>query len=158
MIARVTVATATAAPITIVDPRYHALRMASVGCMLLEAGEIDVDTAFAGVVEPFLAALDADDERILFESADRIAARWERERQYAKPPQAKQSPRQAPQSTFDAALYELRTYGLARLNDDECQRRLRELSTDQFEQLIKALRRVQPPISEGLIATLEDCR
>jgi hypothetical protein len=54
------------------------------------------------------------------------------------------APQQAPQSTYDALLYELRTYGLAQLNKPNCLRRLSALSSDQLNELIAALLRLRP--------------
>jgi hypothetical protein len=51
--------------------------------------------------------------------------------------------KQARQSTFDALLWELREYGVARLARPQCQRRLAELSTDQMRALIAALMRLR---------------
>ena len=65
----------------------------------------------------------------------------------------------APQSTYDAALYELREYGISQLAKPNCQRRLAVLSPKQFEELIAALLRLQPyyqTITDELIATLQE--
>ncbi len=66
-------------------------------------------------------------------------------------------PKQAPQSTCDAALYEFRTYGIAQLKDPNCRRRLGDLSTLQVRDLIAALMRLQPKypaITDDLLLTL----
>ena len=52
-----------------------------------------------------------------------------------------------PQSTYDAVLYELRTYGLAHLANSNCQRRLADLSTFQMRELIAALIQLRPKYS-----------
>jgi hypothetical protein len=66
----------------------------------------------------------------------------------------------APQSTYDAALYELRTHGIAQLEKPNCRRRLGDLSTQQVRDLIAALIRLRPnypAITDELILKLGDC-
>jgi hypothetical protein len=66
---------------------------------------------------------------------------------------------EAPQSTYDAALYELREYGITQLAKPNCQRRLAELSPKHLEEMIAALLRLQPSyqtITDELIATLRE--
>jgi hypothetical protein len=67
--------------------------------------------------------------------------------------------RKAAASTYDAVLYELRTYGLPQLGKAACQRRLAELSSRQVKELIAALRRQKAKgyeaITDDLIAKLE---
>ena len=53
----------------------------------------------------------------------------------------------APQTTYDAALWELRTYGVAQLAKENCRRRLSDLSTKQIRELIAALMRLRPQYS-----------
>jgi hypothetical protein len=63
----------------------------------------------------------------------------------------------APQSTYWAALYELRTYGAPQLSKPDCQRRLGDLSTAQLRGLIAALIRLRPEypkITDELIEKL----
>jgi hypothetical protein len=65
----------------------------------------------------------------------------------------------APQSTYEAALYELRTHGLPQLKKASCQRRLGDLSTKRLRDLIAVLLRLQsqhPNITDELIAALGD--
>ena len=50
----------------------------------------------------------------------------------------------APRSTYDAALWELRTYGVAQLAKENCRRRLSDLSTKQIRELVAALMRLRP--------------
>lgn len=67
----------------------------------------------------------------------------------------------APQSTYDAALYELRTHGIAQLANPNCQRRFGELSSKQVGELIAALLRLQrryPAITDALLLKLDDFR
>ena len=52
-----------------------------------------------------------------------------------------------PRSTYDAALYELRTYGLQQLANSNCRHRLADLSTLQMRELIAALIRLRPQYS-----------
>ena len=64
-----------------------------------------------------------------------------------------------PQSTYDAALFELRKYGITQLANPNCQRRLAMLSAKQLEDMIVALLRLQPhyrTITNELIATLRE--
>jgi hypothetical protein len=65
----------------------------------------------------------------------------------------------APETTYEAALYELRTKGLAQLANPSCLRRLGNLSTDQVTELIAALVRLKPSyhaITDELISKLGD--
>ena len=66
---------------------------------------------------------------------------------------------EASQSTYDAALFELREYGSAQLAKPNCQRRIAMLSPKQLEDVITALLRLQPryrTITDELIATLRE--
>ena len=49
----------------------------------------------------------------------------------------------APRSTYDAVLWVLREYGIARLDDAWMRPRLREFSTTQLQELIAAMGRMQ---------------
>jgi hypothetical protein len=64
----------------------------------------------------------------------------------------------APQTTYDAVLWVLREYGVARLDDAWMRPRLREFSTTQLKELIAAMGRMQPryPITSELISTLKE--
>jgi len=65
----------------------------------------------------------------------------------------------AAQSTYDAALWELRTYGLAQLAKENCRRRLCDLSTKQLRELIAALARLRSQysmINDELLLKLGD--
>jgi hypothetical protein len=65
----------------------------------------------------------------------------------------------APQTTYDAALWELRTYGLAQLTKENCRRRLSDLSTKQLRELIAVLMRLRPQysmINDELLLKLGD--
>ena len=53
----------------------------------------------------------------------------------------------APQTTYDATLWELRTYGVAQLAKENCRRRLSDLSIKQLRELIAALMRLRPQYS-----------
>jgi hypothetical protein len=73
-----------------------------------------------------------------------------------KPPGAKR----AAQSTFDAVLYVLRTYGTARLADAWMLPRLAEFSPEQMQDLIAAMHRLRasgrwPNVTDELVAKLE---
>jgi hypothetical protein len=64
---------------------------------------------------------------------------------------------EAPEATYNAVVYELRTYGLPQLNKPNCQRRLVDLSIAQFRNLMISLqqRRGQyPNISDELLTAL----
>jgi hypothetical protein len=64
---------------------------------------------------------------------------------------------EAPKATFDAVLFELRTYGLPQLSKSNCQRRLADLSIAQLKNLMAGLqqRRSQyPNVSDELLAAL----
>jgi hypothetical protein len=59
---------------------------------------------------------------------------------------------------YQALLRELRTHGLAQLNNPNCRQRLGELSSVQLRELIAALARLQPKypaITDELIKTLQ---
>jgi hypothetical protein len=66
---------------------------------------------------------------------------------------------EAPRSTYDAALFEVRRYCITQLAKPNCQRRLAMLSPKQLEDVIAALLRLQPryqTITNELIATLRE--
>lgn len=66
----------------------------------------------------------------------------------------------AAQSTYDALVYELRTYGIAQLEKPNCRGRLGDCSTQQLRDLIAALIRLRPnypAITDELILKLGDC-
>jgi hypothetical protein len=63
----------------------------------------------------------------------------------------------APKATYDALLYELRSYGLPRLQNPTCRQRLGDMSDLQLKELIAALIRLQPNypnITDELIVVL----
>jgi hypothetical protein len=65
----------------------------------------------------------------------------------------------AAQTTYDAALWELRTYGVAQIAKDNCRRRLSDLSTKQIRELIASLMRLRPHysmINDELLLKLGD--
>lgn len=64
----------------------------------------------------------------------------------------------AAQSTYDAVLWVLRTYGVARLTDDWMLPRLAEFSTEQMRELHAALIRMRPKypaITDELLSAIE---
>jgi hypothetical protein len=67
--------------------------------------------------------------------------------------------KRAAQSTWDAVLWALRTYGVARLNDDWMRPRLAQFSPDQMQELVAAMRRLKakgwPMVTDELIELLE---
>ena len=65
----------------------------------------------------------------------------------------------AAETTYDAALWELRTCGVVQLNKENCRRRLSDLSTNQLRELIAALMRLRPHysmINDELLLKLGD--
>jgi hypothetical protein len=75
-------------------------------------------------------------------------------------PKPKTEPRQAAQSTVDALIYELRTYGVSQLAKPNGFGRLADLSTKQGRELIEVLLRLRPKypaITDKLILKLGDC-
>ena len=67
----------------------------------------------------------------------------------------------APQSTFDALHYELRSRGLAALEHPSCRRRLVELSAKQLRELMAALIRIRakfPGVTDELLLALDGIR
>jgi hypothetical protein len=66
---------------------------------------------------------------------------------------------EAPQSTVEALMYELRTNGLPQLRKENTQRRLADLSVSQLREVIEQLIRLQPKyprIDDELIETLRE--
>jgi len=65
-----------------------------------------------------------------------------------------------PQTTYDAVLWVLREYGIARLDDAWMRPRLREFSTTQLKELIAAMGRMQSryllTITNELVSTLKE--
>jgi len=66
----------------------------------------------------------------------------------------------AAQSTFDAVLWVLRSYGVKRLADDWTLPRLADFSAEQLAELIAAMRRLRatekwPAVTDELISKLE---
>ena len=65
-----------------------------------------------------------------------------------------------PQATYDAVLWVLREYGLARIDDEWMRPRLAEFSTTQLKALIAAMGRMQSryprTITSELISTLKE--
>lgn len=53
----------------------------------------------------------------------------------------------APQSTVEALVYELRTHGLAALNHPNCRRRLDDVSTAQLREVLARLIKLRPKYS-----------
>ena len=74
--------------------------------------------------------------------------------------QREPDPRQyhgAPQTTYDALLFELSRHGVSRLSELNCRRRLSDLSTAQVRELIAALLRLRskhPAITDELVEKL----
>jgi hypothetical protein len=69
----------------------------------------------------------------------------------------------APESTYEAAHYELRSYGVKALENPNCQRRLADLSAKQLDMAIAALIRMRgrsycPGIANPLFLALEGLR
>jgi hypothetical protein len=67
----------------------------------------------------------------------------------------------APQSTFNALHYELRSRGLAALEDPSCRQRLVELSDEQLRELIAGLLRTRakfPDVTDELLLSLDGIR
>ena len=65
--------------------------------------------------------------------------------------------REAPEATYNAAVYELRTYGLPQLSNPNCQRRLADLSAAQLKNLMTCLQQWRgqyPKVSDELLAML----
>jgi hypothetical protein len=94
-------------------------------------------------------------ERRLGALVERLVRQRQIETPLTKPPKAKR----VAQSTYDACLWVLRTYGVARLNDDWMRPRLAEFSPDQLQELVAAMRRLKakgwPMVTDELIEMLE---
>jgi hypothetical protein len=63
----------------------------------------------------------------------------------------------APESTFNACVYELRTHGLAQLAKPDCQRQLSDLSAAQVKAVIASLHRKRgeyPKVTDELLTAL----
>jgi hypothetical protein len=92
--------------------------------------------------------------RRLMESGVSLDAAWNELKRLAR-----ERYNEAPKATFDAAIYELRTYGLPQLSNLNCQRRLADLSIAQIKNLMASLQRWRgqyPNVSDALLATLAD--
>jgi hypothetical protein len=64
---------------------------------------------------------------------------------------------EAPKATYDAIVYELRTYGLPQLKNPSCQRRLADLSAAQVKNVMASLQQWRgryPNVCDELLATL----
>src|SRR5262249_36704771 len=92
---------------------------------------------------------------------DELVERFVRERQAAVRREAAQT-RPAAKSTYDAALWVLREYGMARLGDDWMMPRLAQFSPEQLRELVAAMRRLKAKgwrnVTDELIAKLESMR
>jgi hypothetical protein len=107
------------------DPGLVFLERAAVRLMLIKAGEMDIETAIGGLVEPFEQLVGP----LLCDCAREMLARWERDyppvenkRPSARPP--------TPQATIDAIMLCVRERGLKALNDPANQQRLRHCDAD----------------------------
>ena len=92
--------------------------------------------------------------RRLMEPGVSLDAAWNELRRLAR-----ERYNEAPKATYDAAAYELRTYGLPQLSNWNCQRRLADLSIAQIKNLMASLQRCRgqyPNVSDALLATLAD--
>jgi len=99
--------------------------------------------------------------RYSLDNFERACRRAEAERARQPLPQAppQSTAKRAPQSTYEALLWELREYGLAQLAKQNCRERLAALSTDQLRELIAALMRLRSrhlTISEELLQKLAE--
>jgi hypothetical protein len=66
---------------------------------------------------------------------------------------------EASKATYDAAAYELRTYGFQQLSNLNCQRRLADLSIAQIKNLMASLQQWRGQysnVSDELLATLAE--
>jgi hypothetical protein len=131
-----------------VDPKLAFLARAAARFELVHTGEMNIDEAFAGLVVGLSCACDRE-----------LIDRWERDFPRLAPQRRVIRAPAAPQSTFDALVFELRTHGLPQLNKTSCRLRLGQLSTQQVRELIAALVRLRPrylAITEELILKLGD--
>lgn len=65
----------------------------------------------------------------------------------------------APEATYKATHYELRTHGIGQLGKPNCQRRLSDLSVAQLKTLMTSLQRCRgqyPNVSDALLAALAE--
>jgi hypothetical protein len=70
---------------------------------------------------------------------------------------AREQYNEAPKATYDAVVYELRTCGLPQLKNQNCQRRLADLSIAQLKNVMASLqqwRSQYPNISDELLTAL----
>jgi hypothetical protein len=92
--------------------------------------------------------------RQLMEPGVSLDAAWNELKRFAR-----ERYNEAPKATYDAAAYELRTYGLPQLSKLNCQRRLADLSIAQIKNLMASLQRCRgqyPNVSDELLATLAE--
>jgi len=112
---------------SICNPRLAFLARASARLTLVEAGEMDVEDAFNGLVDQ--CACDRE-----------MIARLD----YPPQPPAKVAKlKEAASTTYDALLWELREYGPRRLKCGHTLGRLSQLSNKQHADLIAVLTRLQ---------------
>lgn len=147
------------------DPVEVFCERAEARAMLWAAGEYTlheaVDVLQADAVRTGLVALIGQDavQAIMAEAFDEPAeiesdltieetvARWECDFPARLAAQALNHParrRDALSLTYDALLYELRTFGVVQFANPNCQRRLADLSIKQVRELIAALMRLKP--------------
>jgi hypothetical protein len=70
---------------------------------------------------------------------------------------AREQYNEAPKTTYDAVVHELRTHGLPQLSKPNCQRRLADLSIAEFKNLMASLqqrRSKYPNVSDELLTAL----
>ena len=128
-----------------VDVRLAFLARAAAKHYLVENGLEDLDQAFADLHHACHVIAPCACERQTLDA-------WEN----LDPAKAvaRQPRREAPASTYQAALHALRTRGAAALGERHCRQRLAELSDDQIRELVAALTRLKPrcpAISEDLL-------
>jgi hypothetical protein len=100
------------------DPRLAFLEQASARLILVEAGEMEIEDAFSGLVDQC--------------TCDReMMARWDHDYP-PQPPTKTAKPKEAASTTCDALLWELREYGLRRLKHSSTLHRLSQLSTSNY--------------------------
>ena len=132
-----------------VDLRLAFLARAAAKFYLVENGLEDLDQAFADLHHAIHTIAPCPCEQSTLDG-------WKRLDRAA--PIARQARRwEAPASTYEAALYALRTRGIAAFAEPRLRQRLAELSADQMRELVAALTRLRPQcpsISEALMSEL----
>jgi hypothetical protein len=103
-----------------VDPRLAFLQRAAARLLLVEAGEMEVETAIQGLIEPFEQLVGP----LLCDCTRETSVHWESTNQQIESQQPAE-PRSAPQATIEAVIFCVRERGVQALKERANIERLR---------------------------------